>query len=74
MNSGEKAVLPLTLARPIEVLLQDGKLTGSNRFPGEPWQLARQARWVHIPWLKAELTPDRGPFISSQLIVQLRQP
>lgn len=74
VNSGEKAVLPLTLARPIELLLQDGKLTGSNRFPGEPWQLARQARWVHIPWLKAELTPDRGPFISSQLIVQLRQP
>lgn len=74
VNSGEKAVLPLTLARPIELLLQDGQLTGSNRFPGEPWQLARQTRWVHIPWVKAELTPEKGPFVSSQLIVQLRQP
>ena len=34
VNSGEKAVLPLTLAHPIEVLLIDGKLTANNRFPG----------------------------------------
>jgi len=74
VNSGEKAVLPLTLARPIEVLMVDGKLTGNNRFPGEAWQAARQARWITIPFLKAELTPDKGPFVSSKLIVQMRQP
>lgn len=74
VNSGEKAILPLTLARPIELLLEDGQLTGANRFPGEAWQPARQARWITIPFLKAELTPDKGPFVSSKLIVQLRQP
>lgn len=74
VNSGEKAVLPLTLARPIEVLLVDGKLTGANRFPGEAWQAARQTRWITIPFLKAELSPDKGPFVSSKLIVQMRQP
>jgi hypothetical protein len=68
------AILPLTLARPLEVLMIDGKLTANNRFPGEAWQAARQARWISIPYLKAELTPDKGPFVSSKLIVQLRQP
>lgn len=74
VNSGDKAVLPLTLARPIELLLVDGKLTGANRFPGETWQAARQARWITIPFLKAELSPEKGPFVSSKLIVQMRQP
>ena len=32
VNSGEKAILPLTLARPIELLLVDGKLTGIVQF------------------------------------------
>lgn len=74
VNSGDKAVLPLTLARPLEVLMVDGKLTANNRFPGETWQAARQVRWITIPFLKAELTPEKGPFVSSKLIVQLRQP
>lgn len=74
VNSGEKAVLPLTLARPIELLMVDGKLTGANRFPGEAWQAARQTRWISIPFLKAELSPDKGPFVSSKLIIQMRQP
>jgi len=74
VNSGEKAVLPLTLAHPIEVLLINGKLTANNRFPGEAWQPARETRWITIPFLKAELTQDKGPFVSSKLIVQMRQP
>lgn len=74
INSREKAVLPLTLARPIELLMVNGKLTGANRFSGEAWQPARQARWITIPFLKAELTADKGPFISTKLIVQLRHP
>lgn len=74
VNSGEKAILPLTLARPIEVLMVDGELTANNRFPGEAWQPARQQRWITIPFIKAELTPDKGPFVSSKLIVQMRRP
>lgn len=70
-SSGEKPVLPLTLDRPIELLLRDGQLTGDVRVAGEPWQQSRQARWISIPWLKAELSSTRGPVVTGSLIVQL---
>ncbi|MBL8418973.1 MAG: hypothetical protein JNN31_12135, partial [Dechloromonas sp.] len=47
-------------------------LTGDTRFPGESWKQSRQTRWISIPWVKAELTPERGPLVTSNLIVQLR--
>lgn len=61
--------LSLTLAEPVEAMMVDGKLTGDIRFPGEPWLLARAARWISIPWMKAELTPEAGPLIRSSLVV-----
>lgn len=67
-----KPVLSLTLARPIELLLRDGKLTGDARRVGEPWALARESRWISIPWIHADLTPDRGPVVRSRLIVQFQ--
>jgi hypothetical protein len=66
------SVLPLTLSEPVQVLLRDGKLTGDSRLPGEPWHAAREARWISIPWSKAELTPERGPVVRTNLIVRLR--
>jgi hypothetical protein len=71
-GSGANPVLPLTLNQPIELLLRDGQLTGDVRFPGEPWQESRQVRWLSIPWLKADLTPERGPRVTGNLVVQLR--
>lgn len=71
-GADENPVLPLTLNQPIELLLRDGKLTGDVRFPGEAWQESRQVRWLSIPWLKAELTPERGPRVAGNLVVQLR--
>jgi hypothetical protein len=71
-GAAENTVLPLTLNQPIELLLRDGQLTGDVRFPGEPWQESRQVRWLSIPWLKAELTPERGPRVAGSLVVQLR--
>lgn len=71
-TTGPHPVLPLRLSRPIELMVLDGKLTGDARFAGESWQLARQVRWISIPWIKAELTPDKGPVVISSLIVQLR--
>jgi hypothetical protein len=71
-GNGENPVLPLTLNQPIELLLRDGKPTGDVRFPGEPWQESRQVRWLSIPWLKADLTPERGPRVTGNLVVQLR--
>lgn len=64
--------LPLTLAEPVELMMIDGKLTGDIRFPGEPWLLAREARWISIPWMKAELTPEHGPLIRSSLVVDVK--
>ena len=71
-GSATNPVLPLTLNQPIELLMRDGKLTGDVRFPGEPWQESRQVRWLSIPWLKAELTRERGPRVTGNLFVQLR--
>jgi hypothetical protein len=71
--NAEKPVLPLVLNRPIELMMHDGKLTGDARFAGETWQLARQVRWISIPWLKADLTPEKGPVVTGSLIVQLRK-
>lgn len=68
-DTGARPVLPLRLAEPIEVLLVDGKLTGDIRHVGGPWQPARETRWIGIPWLKAELTPDGGPLIRAKLVV-----
>lgn len=73
-QSGEKAVLPLILHQTIEILMRDGKLSGESRFPGESWQQSRQVRWIHIPWLKAELSPELGPRVTGSLIVQFRRP
>jgi hypothetical protein len=67
-----KPVLSLTLARSIELLIQDGKLTGDARRVGEPWAPARESRWISIPWIRASLTPERGPVALSKLIVQFQ--
>jgi hypothetical protein len=63
------AVLPLTLDRPVEILLRDGTPTGDLRLPGEPWQLARETRWISIPWIRARLDPTAGPVVESALVV-----
>lgn len=63
------AVLPLTLDRPVDILLRDGTPTGDLRLPGEPWQLARESRWISIPWVRARLDPTAGPVVESALVV-----
>lgn len=65
-------VLPLKLAEPIEVLMVDGKLTGDTRFPGGYWLPAREARWIAIPWMKAELNPEKGPLVRAGLVVEFK--
>ena len=63
------AVLPLVLDRPVELLLRDGALTGDVRPPDGPWQLARETRWISIPWLRASLDAARGPSVDTALVV-----
>lgn len=65
-------VLPLTLAEPLELLMIDGQLTGDLRQPGGPWLSHRETRWIAIPWMKAELTPEGGPRVRASLVVEMR--
>lgn len=71
-DSTENPVLPLKTARPIEVALRDGQLTGETRTPGGNWLPAREAKWIRIPWLKAELTPEAGAVIRGSLEVTIK--
>lgn len=61
-------IFPLKIAIPIEIALRDGKLTGDTRLPNEAW-LPKESLIVHIPWIKAEITPQQGAVVSSSLIV-----
>lgn len=67
-----ESVLPLVLAQPLELAMQNGQPTGDWRRPGESWALARETRWISIPWLKAEITPQDGPQVRGSLIVETR--
>ena len=69
---GERPVLTLTLGREVELLLKDGQPTGDVRLSGQAWTDSRQVRWIRIPWLKADLTPQHGPRVTGSLVVQLR--
>lgn len=64
-------VLPLILDQPVELLLHDGVPTGDLRLPDGSWRLARETRWISIPWLRAHLDPARGPWVESALVVNL---
>ena len=36
---------------------------------GGPWQLARETRWISIPWIRAGLDAERGPSVDTALVV-----
>ena len=63
------AVLPLTLDRPVDILLRDGVPTGDVRLPDGQWRLARETRWISVPWIRARLDPAAGPLVESALVV-----
>ena len=71
-RASSASVLPLELNEPLEIMMSNGQPTGDWRFPGESWALAREANWVRIPWIKAELTPQNGPEIRTSLVVETR--
>jgi len=72
-RTGNSSVLPLVLNEPVEIMMNnDGQPTGEWRFPGENWLRARETRWISIPWIKAELTPQSGPEIHASLVFETR--
>lgn len=69
-RASKTSVLPLVLNEPIEIMMNNGQLTGDWRFPGESWKLAREIHWISIPWIKAELTSQTGPEIRTSLVIE----
>lgn len=69
-NAGNPG-MTLTTARSIELLVRNGELTGDVRLTDGDWQQSRRVRWISIPWVKAELTPEAGPRVTGSLIVQI---
>lgn len=64
------AVLPLTLARPVELLVDHGRLTGMWRHPDKPWRHDPLPNTILIPWIRAELQPGSGPVLRASLLVR----
>lgn len=64
-----EAILPLTLDHPVDIMLRDGVPTGDVPLPGGTWRLARETRWISIPWIRASLDPAHGPQVESALVV-----
>ena len=62
---------PLKIASPIDVAMRDGKLMGDARLSGGAW-LPKESLIVHIPWIKAEISPEQGAVVHSSLIVNLQ--
>lgn len=73
-RASSASVLPLVLNEPLEIMMNNGQPTGDWRFPGESWALAREANWVRIPWIKAELIPQTGPEMRASLVVETQHP
>ena len=71
-RASNTSTLPLVLNEPLEIMMNNGQPTGDWRFPGESWALARETNWIHIPWIKAELTSQTGPEIRTSLVVETR--
>jgi hypothetical protein len=69
-DDGDMAV-PLTLARPIDVVLLDGKPTGVFRVAGGPWKKRTRSLWVRDVQLGGALAPDTGPAASVSMILSV---
>jgi hypothetical protein len=69
-RSDPKLVLPFSLARPIDILIVDGKPTRNVRYSDGDGQVISTGGWINIPAVSAELTPA-GPLVNTQLIVDL---
>src|SRR5438309_2546506 len=61
--------LALTLAKPIEIFLADGRPDGRFRVAGGQWKRRAQSMWVQGVELDGMLNPSAGPGASLKLIL-----
>lgn len=66
-------VVPLRLAKPVEIVMRDGKPTRQVRISGNSWAPSNEAGWLRIPWIRAEMTPSTGPLFNTSLVINLHQ-
>ena len=59
--------LALTLVKPIEIFLAEGKPDGRFRVAGGPWKRRARSMWVQDVELGGTLSPPAGPAASLKL-------
>jgi len=64
--------LPLTLARPIELSVTDGKPDGRFREVGGEWKRRAYNMWVQAVEMEATLAPSTGPAASLKFDLTIR--
>ena len=64
-------ILPLTLARSIDVVLLDGKPDGRFRVEGGEWKRRIYGMWIRVLDMQGALTRDAGPAVSLKLDLTL---
>lgn len=67
-------LLPLTLAKPVEIVMENGKPTRQVRISGNSWQASNEAGWITIPQIQADITPTTGPQFKASLVINLQRP
>ncbi|MEW6559387.1 MAG: MFS transporter permease [Pseudomonadota bacterium] len=65
------SVLPLMLRRPVEVLAEDGHLTGAWRYPDGRWHGEPLPAAILVSDLRAELQPNAGAQVHARLHVSM---
>jgi hypothetical protein len=65
--------LPLTLARPLDVVVVDGKPNGQFRVAEGTWKQRAPSLWIQHVQLGGTLAPDRGPAASVSLIMTVER-
>jgi hypothetical protein len=64
VQDNDDMTLPLILARPIEVVVFDGKPDGRFRVPGSEWKRRAYSMQIHAVQMDGSLTPSTGPAAS----------
>ena len=69
VEDSDDMALPLTLAKPIEIFVIDGKPDGRFRVAGGQWKRRARSMWIQGVELDGTLSPSGGPAASLKLIL-----
>jgi hypothetical protein len=72
VQDNEDMSLPLILARPIDVVVIDGKLNGRFRVADGEWKQRAYSLWIEHVELDGALTPATGPVVSVNMTMTVK--